>query len=113
VGNYGAEISNLFICNKVGSIAPERLENMVFQIGRLAFKSLASSDLCLKFKSSMVSALFQAWPGDLYTITNRYVNPRGFYSYTRRQTYMIMGNYFSNFLLFLGNGQSDESANLE
>jgi hypothetical protein len=40
-------------------------ELRLFQNGYLAFRSLASSDLYLKLKSSVMSASFQSWPDDL------------------------------------------------
>jgi hypothetical protein len=51
VGHCGAEILNLFICNKFSSVAQEGLETTLFQNGCLAFRSPASSDLCLRDSS--------------------------------------------------------------
>jgi hypothetical protein len=58
---------NLFICNKFSIFGPEGLESALFQNRCLAFRSPASSDLCLKLKNSAINASFQAWLGDLYT----------------------------------------------
>jgi hypothetical protein len=65
VGHRGAEISNPFICSKFSIFTPEGLETMLFQSGCSAFRSPVSSDLCLKLKSSVMSASFEAWPGAL------------------------------------------------
>jgi hypothetical protein len=70
VGHCGAEISYSFICNKLSSLVPEMLGTTLFQNGCLAFRSLATSDLCLKFKSSVIAASFWAWPGNLLTVTS-------------------------------------------
>jgi hypothetical protein len=67
VGLWGAEISNSFICNNFSSLTSERLETTLFRNGCLEFRSPSSSDFCLKLKSSMISASFQAWTGDLQT----------------------------------------------
>jgi hypothetical protein len=56
VGRCGADISNSSVCNKVNSIAPERLEITLFKNGRLAFTSPSSIDLRLKLKCSIMSA---------------------------------------------------------
>jgi hypothetical protein len=97
----GAEISNSFICNKFSSFAPKELKNMLFQNGYLAFSSHASSDLCLKLKSSMMSASFHIWPDDLYTAASstsvlpiRIHTPCGFYWNKGRQIYVGVGNAF-------------------
>jgi hypothetical protein len=52
---------------QISSFAPEGLETMQLQNGCSAFISPAGSDLCLKLKSSMTFASFQAWPDDLQT----------------------------------------------
>jgi hypothetical protein len=67
VGYCGAEISNLFICSQFSSFAHEGVETTLFHTGYLAFRPPASIDLCLELKSSMMSASFQVWPGDLLT----------------------------------------------
>jgi hypothetical protein len=74
-GTFDAEISNSFIRNKCSSFAPEGLETTLFQNGCLAFRSPASSDLCLKLKSPMV---IQTAASKHFTITNRYADPCGF-----------------------------------
>jgi hypothetical protein len=56
--------TNLHAVNSV-SFAVEMLVNSLFQNGCLAFRYLVGSDLRLKLKSSVMSALFQAWPDDL------------------------------------------------
>jgi hypothetical protein len=43
----------------------EGFENLLFQNGRLAFKSHAKTDLRLKLKIYVMSALLQALSGDL------------------------------------------------
>jgi hypothetical protein len=50
---------------KSNSFSPEGLETRLLQIGPLAFRSLASRDLLLKFKGALTSASLQARLGHL------------------------------------------------
>jgi hypothetical protein len=124
VGHHGAETSNSFICSKFSSFAPDWLETTLFQNGCLTFRSPASSDLCLQLKSSVMSASFQAWPGDLQTAASSTY----YYESVCNSLWLLLkqveeGTHgcweclFSlqrQFRLFLlGSGQSDESDNLE
>jgi hypothetical protein len=68
VWHSAAETSDSSICSKVTS--SEVLEATLLPNGCLAFRAPTNSDLYLKLKSSMMSASFQAWPGDLQTITS-------------------------------------------
>jgi hypothetical protein len=45
----------------------KKLGTTLFQNGGFAFRSSASSDIYLKLRSSVMSASFQAWPGELQT----------------------------------------------
>jgi hypothetical protein len=120
----GAEISKSFVCSKFSIFAPEGLEITLFRNGCLAFISLANSDLCLKLKSSVMSASFQTWPGDLETAANSTsLLPIGFQTPVvsieksgGRSTW-LWGKPFLTAtavrLFFSGSGQSDESDNLE
>jgi hypothetical protein len=55
----GAEISKLFMCSKFISFAPDGL--------KITHSDLLPEVTYLKLKSSVMSASFQAWPGDLET----------------------------------------------
>jgi hypothetical protein len=108
---------NSFICSKFSSFAPEGLETTLFQNGCLAFRSPASSDLCLKLKSSVMSVSFQVWPSDLQTAaSSTSLLPIGMQTPVAsidtsggRSTWLQQ--WFC--LFFPGSGQSDKSDNLE
>jgi hypothetical protein len=64
VEHCGAEIStHLYAVNSV--VSNLAVWKTLFQNGCSAFRTPAKIEICLKLQSSVMSVLFQAWPGDL------------------------------------------------